>query len=175
MTTPNRLRAPLKGFTLIEVLVVVVILAVIAGALVIALPQFDQRRAEREAERLAALLALACEQAELAGRELGLHLVAGGYGFSLADGDRWLPFAAEHRFHPRRVEGVAMQVDGREPVARDLVDSEPAAVCWPSGELSPLDVRFVHAGRMQARVHTGADAIARVELSEDGRDWRALR
>lgn len=163
------------GFTLIEVLVVVVILSVMVGVLVISLPQLDQRRAVREAERLAGLLVLVCEQAELSGRELGLHLVAGGYGFSLADHDGWLPFGSQHRFHPRRVEGVSLSLSGRELPALPIDEVEPQALCWPSGELSALDVRFRHAGQQQARVSTGADAVARVEVSDDGRDWRPLR
>lgn len=160
------------GFTLIEVLVVVVVLAVLAGALAIAMPGFDQRRAEREADRFAAMLALACEQAELAGRELGVHLGAAGYGFSLADLDGWLPFGNGHRFHEHVLEGVELALpDAELPPVPDY-ERAPQASCWPTGELSALDVRFVHGERVFARVRAGADALPLLELAGDDGAWR---
>ena len=169
------MRARRAGFTLIEVLVALVIMATMAGVLVISLPGFDQRRAEREADRLAAFLSLICEQAELSGREIGLHLSTGGYGFSLSDRDVWLPFASGHRFEERKVEGVSLSVPDEElPPVPDF-ERPPQATCWPTGELSALDVRVVHGDRARARVRTASDTAARVEISDDGREWRPLR
>jgi general secretion pathway protein H len=165
-----------SGFTLIEVLVALVIMAVLAGVMVLSLSGLDPRRAEREAERLAALLTLACEQAELAGRELGVHLAASGYGFSLADGREWLGFAAGHRFRTRSLDAVTLQVPGLALPALPDFDEDPQAVCFPGGELSALDVRLRHGERVLARVRTGADGAPGIESSDDdGRSWRPLR
>lgn len=163
------------GFTLIEVLVALVILATMAGVLVMSLGGFDQRRAEREADRLAAFLMLVCEQAELSGREVGIHLATGGYGFSLSDRDAWLPYPAGHRFEERRVNGVRLALaDGELPPEVDF-RLPPQATCWPSGELSALDVRLMHDDRERARVRTGADTAPVVEIPDDAQAWRALR
>lgn len=162
------------GFTLIEVLVALVILATLAGVLVVSLPGFDQRRVEREAERLAALLELACEQAELAGRSLGIHIGAQAYGFSLADRERWLPYPASHRFHERTVDGATLVARDTELPPMPDYDAPPQAVCWPSGELSDLDLRFIHDERERVRVRTGADQRPRIEISDDGRSWRPM-
>ncbi len=62
------------GFTLIELLVVVVIVDVLAAALTLAVAGNAQRRLADEAERFRALLAHACGQAELSGREIGAVL-----------------------------------------------------------------------------------------------------
>lgn len=167
--------SPRAGFTLIEVLVVVVVLAVIVGAVLLSASGLDARRAEREGERLYLLLQLACDHAELSGREVGLHLAATGYGFSVAAQDRWLPFANGHRLHERIVEGSLLAVPSASlPDAPDY-ERAPQAMCWPSGELSALDIRVIHAERARARVRTGADARPVLEASDDGREWRALR
>jgi general secretion pathway protein H len=164
------------GFTLIEVLVALVIMAVLAGVMVLSLSGMDPRRAEREAERLAALLTLACEQAQLAGRELGVHLAAGGYGFSLADGQDWLAFAAGHRFRTRSLDGVTLEVPGLPLPALPAFDADPQAVCFPGGELSALEVRLRLGERVLARIRTGADGAPGIESSDDaGRPCRALR
>lgn len=169
------MRARRAGFTLIEVLVALVILATMAGVLVISLPGFDQRRAEREADRLAALLMLACEQAELSGRDIGVHLSATGYGFSLADRDAWLPYPEGHRFGPRLTEGIQLALPDVNLPAVPEFEAPPQAICWPSGELSALDIRLVQGERERARVRTGADMMAIVEVADDTRTWRPLR
>lgn len=150
-------------------------MATMAGVLVISFPGLDQRRAEREAERLAGLLGLACEQAELSGRNIGLHLATGGYGFSVADAADWLWFEGDHRFRRRTVDGLELAIPGARLPVQAEPGQPPHAQCWPAGELSALEVRFVHAGQVRARVRTGADALPVVEFSDDGRDWRAPR
>lgn len=172
------MRARRAGFTLIEVLVALVILATLAGVLVVSLPGFDDRRATRQAERLAALLALACEQAELSGREIGIHLARTGYGFSIGDRERWLPYPPGHRFEPRELQGVELATPS-QPLP-DVVEFEdaPQAACWPTGELSALDVRLAHEGRERLRVRTLVDGSAIVETAPGdgaGRDWQPLR
>ncbi len=167
------MRAPRAGFTLIEVLVVVVVLAVIVGAVVMSVTGMDARRADREAERLYLLLQLACEHAELNGREVGLHLAARGYGFSLTAQDRWAPFTPGHRLAERHVDGSVLDVPSAALPETPDFERAPQATCWPTGELSPLDIRVIHAGLARARVRTGADARPLLETSDDGRNWRS--
>jgi general secretion pathway protein H len=163
------------GFTLIEMLVALVILATMAGVLVMSLSGFDQRHAERETERFAALLRLACEQAELSGRELGVHVGIEAYGFSLADRDGWLQYPASHRFHERALEGVHLVAHGGTlPVLPDY-ERAPQLVCWPTGELSAFDLRFVHEEREWMRVRTSADGRPAIEAVDDRGDWRSWR
>ncbi len=79
----GRARAPRRaaGFTLIEVLVSVVILAVVASAVVLALPDTGERRLQRAADQAATLLAMACERAEASGRDVGIAVDRGGLAF----------------------------------------------------------------------------------------------
>ncbi len=167
-------RIPNRGFTLIEVLVAVTIIAIIVAVAVVSIGGNDQRQIQREAERFAALVTLACEQAELSGRQIGVHLGQRAYGFSLATSDGWLPFGAGHRFHERELTATRLQPGAGSLPNKPEFEAEPQALCWPSGELSELDLRFARNDEARMRVRTAADARALIETSDDGRHWRAL-
>ncbi|MFA7540787.1 MAG: prepilin-type N-terminal cleavage/methylation domain-containing protein [Lysobacterales bacterium] len=175
----RRHRPKSGGFTLIEILVVVAIVAIMVAVAVVSLSGLDGRRLEREAQRFAALARLACEQSELSGRELGMHLASDGYGFSLATAQGWAPFADNHRFGARELDGVVLQLAGTTLPELPDFEAAPQALCWPSGELSALDLRFVEVGarpdvQARLRVRTGADAQPWVEVRDEREGWRTL-
>jgi general secretion pathway protein H len=129
-----------RGFTLIELLVVVVILGVLAAALVLSTAGSGERRLEREAERLRTLVAYACEQAELRGREIGVSLNRTGYRFSEFDRDSWVGFR-EGELRPRDwLTGTAalLSRDGRMVEVADAYPDKPQLLCFSSGELTPF-------------------------------------
>ncbi len=164
---PHRAPRPrAAGFTLIEVLVVIVIVGVLALAVTLAVGGSAERRLRGEAERFAALVAHACTQAELGGRDIGIAVLAGGYRFNRFDTEGWqpLPDAGELR---RRVwpEGLTAELgrDGR-PLARSEAGDRPQLVCFASGELTPFDLvlRLGDAGQAQ-RVRGESDGAVSVE------------
>jgi len=89
---PRSDRGASAGFTLVEVLVVLVIIAMVAGLLVVTVSDNPQRRLQREAADLAALLNFASDEAVLRGVELGLIIDDHGYRFVYLDPEkkRWL-------------------------------------------------------------------------------------
>ncbi len=75
------LRRP-AGFTLIEVMVVIVIIGVMATMIVVSVTLGDpQRELRNEAERLRTVLALAAEEAVIQQVELGAEFTESGYRF----------------------------------------------------------------------------------------------
>ena len=141
-----------RGFTLIELLVAVVIVAVLAGALTLAVGSIGgERQLAREAEQARALIGYACEQAELSGRSIGLSFAARGYRFSRLAGAAWQPIAADE-LRPRvwlvGTQARLRRDDNDVQITADFPD-KPQLACFSSGELTPfqLELRLADASR----------------------------
>lgn len=90
------------GFTLIEVLVVLVIFGIAAGLIALRLLPDDAERARREAEATAALLERAADEAERTGRPLAWHPDGERAFFESPDeAGKWTVLADDPDFGPR--------------------------------------------------------------------------
>lgn len=78
------------GFTLVELMVVLVILGLAGVAVVLTAPG-DQRRLAQDADTLAARLVRAQEEAILAARAVRVTVDADGYAFARQDFGAWQP------------------------------------------------------------------------------------
>ncbi len=76
------------GFTLVELLMVVAIIGLAAGAVVLSVPDPRPSVAE-DAERFAARLSRAREEAILSNRPVAVDVTAAGYDFMVFDGSAW--------------------------------------------------------------------------------------
>lgn len=158
-----------RGFTLIEVLVVVVIIGIVSSVVLISLDVIgDDRDLQREARRLASLIELAADEAELQGRDFGVEFIRQGYRFVEYDPffDTWTEILGDDVLRPRdlpedfefslivedkRVELTerAAETDSRDEDDDDvrsgpLVDRyAPHAMILSNGDLSPFDVTII--------------------------------
>ena len=73
-----------SGFTLLEVLVVLAILAVVLGTVTVSLAPAESRRVDEEAARLAALFQLAQDESRVRSREIVWRADRHGYRFDIA-------------------------------------------------------------------------------------------
>jgi general secretion pathway protein H len=148
-----------RGFTLLELLVVIVIVGVLAAALVLAVGGTGERRLAGSAERFQALLGHACSEAELGGREFGVLVDAGGYAFRRLDGTDWQDPAKSGELRPRRwPDGTQVDLarDGRPLALADAASTAPQLVCFSSGELTPFTLTLALGDGVRYRV-TGSD------------------
>ncbi len=142
------------GFSLIELLVVAVIIAVFAGAAVLSLGVLgNDREIEREAFRLRTLLELLREEAVMQNRDYGVMFSETGYRFYIYDLERFLWFEPiDDRFLRARLLqeplSLGLRLEDRditlelefEPEA--LEQPEPQVVLLASGEMTPFEVAF---------------------------------
>jgi general secretion pathway protein H len=117
-------RRPGRGFTLIEILVVVIIIGIIASMAVLSVNVLGRdTQAEDEARRLWAILRQTREEAELLGLNIGVYLATEEYEFLRFDvlNQRWNPIGDDRLYATRTLpEGLRYRLwlDGREVVMK---------------------------------------------------------
>jgi len=149
-----------RGFTLIEILVVLAIIGIILGLVIVKLEQSDSSRVRGEADRLSLVLERARDSATITGRSVAFSSDGNGYQFWLADANNgeWKAMAAEslepHRL-PEGVQLVALQVNGHDrPLGERLVFSAQGVA-----DTFALTLR---AG--EAKLQLTSDVMGRIEL-----------
>lgn len=166
-----------RGFSLVEVLVVVAVLAVTTGIAVVAVRGVGiERTLEREARRFADFARIACERAVATGREHGIHVAGTRYGASLVRRGQWT-LERSGALAPKEVaDGTRLRLfrDGIEVVLDATLDGDPALACLPSGELTPFElVVAAVAGTAEERVRGRFDGrierVAGIDGVKDGR------
>ena len=162
------------GFTLLELLVVVVLIALLTTFALLSMPSTSTADFQREeAERLFARLELAREEAMLQARSVGLEAGRDGYRFLHYEDEAWHGFDERHplRAHELepgvrldvRVDGVDIELGG----GGDDDERAPQIYFLPGGEVLPdyaLHIRG-EGSDLELRIAPGEDAW--FELDED--------
>ncbi len=122
-------RLRVKGFTLLELLVVLVIGAMLVTMVTMSVASHPSRDLRFEAERLAALLALAREEAQIRGTAIRFNADQQGYRFTALLDREWQPIPNEPNLRARPweqpTEVLILRKDGNLLVefGRDTVDA----------------------------------------------------
>lgn len=89
------------GYTLVELLVVLVVLGIMLGMVSLSAAPDPRARLKRDAERLETLFALAAEESQLRARAISWRADQKGYAFLLRDGQDWAVMDRDAQFKPR--------------------------------------------------------------------------
>ncbi|NIE89021.1 MULTISPECIES: GspH/FimT family pseudopilin [unclassified Burkholderia] len=118
-----------RGFTLIEMLVVLLIAGLLVAAVTLAPSRNRRSELAEDAQRLASLLESAGDEAQVRALPIAWQPVGGGYRFmQRTENGTWIVMGDE-LFKPRRwgaeVTGVAIRYsDGGKPVSRVVIGDE---------------------------------------------------
>jgi general secretion pathway protein H len=169
---PGRAGQRAAGFTLLEVLVVIVIIGIISSMAMISVHVLGgDHEMDQEAARMSAVLTQAREDAMLEGHDLGLRVDALGYDFLRYDsrGERWVLVTDDPLLRARglpagmyaalRLESRDVKLPPREEPT-DLKPLSPHVVVQASGDLVPFEIVLRREGTAEER---------RVAGSVDGR------
>jgi general secretion pathway protein H len=182
------MRSPMrsKGFTLVEILVVVVIMAVVISLAVLSIGVTGRdAQLDEESRRIEGLIGLLHERALLEGRDFGLRLEPSAYEFVVYDPtrDRWLPMDQDHEFRHRELaKGLSfqLQLDSQTVVLKaidrnlstDQGPPSPQVAIAASGEGTPFRLTL-QRDETQAKASVDGDALGKI--SREGSDHAAKR
>lgn len=160
MASPSRN----NGFTLIEILVVVVIVATIVGTVVLSMGLVgDDRELDTERNRLASLIEVAQDEAMMQGREFGVEFMLTGYRFVEFDPFtfQWAEVPGDDLFRMRQLpeemefdlyiedRSISLEIDPQqfadpdeEEMSRDTESYAPHVFVFSSGESTPFELRI---------------------------------
>lgn len=142
ISVPGKSKA--RGFTLIEILVVLVIMGITLGLTVMSAAPSQAQSMQKEAQRIALLLQLARDEAIVRNRPVAFEAGPDSYRFLVRNDRAWEPLSQDDMLRERpfergpvtllldppvNVPGTMRIVFGREPVDR------PFALTIASGDL----------------------------------------
>ena len=171
------------GFTLLEVLVVIVIIGILTSMAVISVNVLGgDHEMQQEAERLQAILLQSREDAIMQSRDLGLRLDETAYEFLEYDGrtGKWVAVENDPLLRARtlpeglrlglRVEDRAVQLKTMQP-ATDRDPISPQVVLQAAGDLVPFDLLLSREGTDQKRRVSGT-LDGKIEVHDDAQEAR---
>lgn len=145
-----------RGFTLLEILVVLVIVSIMVSVVTLAVGTNPVRDLDREARRFMALIDLASQDAILGGRELAVDFSNEGYRFSVFDieTEAWQQLDDDEHLYPRELpENMALiaYVDdeetpdpnaGENPLVGEEGIGANRVYLLSSGEMTPFEANI---------------------------------
>jgi len=170
-----------SGFTLLELLVVMVIIGIIAGMAVVSIKVLGtDHQMDQEAARLQAILTQARDDAMLTGTDVGLRIDRKGYDFLSYEtrSGLWQVVSDDQLLRARTLpEGLnaGLRLEGRDielkmrsaATAADPI--APQIVVQASGDLAPFDIIFTRDGTTESRRLNGS-VNGKFEIHDDARE-----
>lgn len=143
------MRQRCRGFTLLELMIVIVIIGVLLGMVSLVAAPNPLRQARHEAQELAGMIQRLRERAVLNGEEYGIRLSDAGYRVMQLQAQVWEPTAGFYPWPDNlrlsfEQEGQALPLGGDEGL--------PQLLMLSSDESSAFTLTFLVAGRTLLRL-----------------------
>ncbi|PIE44400.1 MAG: type II secretion system protein GspH [Gammaproteobacteria bacterium] len=167
-----------QGFTLIEILVVLVLVGIIASVSVLTIGSNHQsKELVNEIKRLHALMQLIADEAVLNNEEYGFAIDSDGYEFLIYNdaGKSWLA-TSDNLFKSRRLpEWLTVSVEQETDFATLKTNQEeatkvPQIVFFSSGEITPFRLFFAMQAGSSTQFGIESDGFNGINLKLPGMD-----
>lgn len=170
----NMFRSPQRGFTLIEILVVIFIIGIVTGVGLLTISHNENREIKTFATELTQMVSMAEEQAMLQPEVMGVSINPLAVSFSSLKKDRvtekttWLPIhdnGLSYYKIPENIE-VSLQMDGKL-VKLDRGSNIPQIIFSTNGDVTPFVMYVGKRGhKPQYAISTDADGgVQNIALS----------
>lgn len=165
---PHKTKITQSGFTLLEIMIVVVIISVISSFIVVSLQGRDKSiQFENEAKRFTRVMALAREEAILNSDILGVRFRKNCYSFMLRKNNEWKAYN-DRLYGPHEIPmGIEFELFVNN-IATILPDEqspkEPQLYILSSGEISPFQLN-IKSKFIQSVYTIIGDEIGNLELA----------
>ncbi len=129
------------GFTLVELVVVMVIFAIIVTMATISIGDPQAKRIKHSSNQVASLIQLAKEQAIFNSQDYALSIWESGYGFYLLDESGWVPVTGDRIFRSRELPtGLEfnLYLDDLKVILTQTDKEKPQVFITSDGEISPF-------------------------------------
>lgn len=174
------------GFTLLEIMVVLVLIGIIFSFAVLSVSRNDQDEVmKRETRRLATLIDMANNEAVIRGQELAIHFTRNGYAFLVLQLEGWQELPDDALLKPHKLPAgfsVRIEVEGDPPGLGQKKKGDspglgqqdkkkaddtltPQVYILSSGEMTPFSATL-QAEHSQVRYHLTATMLGKL-------DWEA--
>ncbi len=155
-----RVISPQSGFSLIELMMAIFIMALATSFVVLTLPP-QSSQLEEEAERLAGTLQRGADQAMISGHLVGLDITDTGYGLVRWRGGAWQAIPGQHYILP-----ASMDISYHSETDRDVPTNWPEARFDPIGRVEAAEIILM---RGTERVALSLSRTMEISVDNDAR------
>jgi general secretion pathway protein H len=143
------------GFTLIELMVVLVIIGLFSSMLMLTVSPNNGRDLERESKRLLHSMKLAQDEAVLKGLELGFTLQHDHYYYSRLQGNEWLPLSQDKQFSSHELNKnieLVLEIENEQVIEQADESSDlPSIMILSSGEITGFKIALFYIDQPDQR------------------------